>query len=101
MDEQDRVAAFLAAHELSTPPAYRVLDLASELGEVAKEINESTGYGTDPEAVAVAEDELGDALFALLALCEAVDVDADAALDTALAKYEDRLDDAETPGSGE
>ncbi|WP_324758522.1 MazG-like family protein [Haloarcula montana] len=101
MDEQDRVAAFVDDNDLSAPPAYRLLDLASELGEVAKELNESTAYGSDPERAAVAEDELGDTLFALLALCSELDVDAGEALETALAKYESRLDDAETPASGE
>jgi NTP pyrophosphatase (non-canonical NTP hydrolase) len=101
MDDQDRVAAFLADHDLEAPPAYRLLDLASELGEVAKELNESTAYGGDPGAAAVAEDELGDTLFALLALCAELDVDAGDALDTALEKYESRLDGAETPASGE
>jgi NTP pyrophosphatase (non-canonical NTP hydrolase) len=101
MDDQERVAAFLDDHDLSAPPAYRLLDLASELGEVAKELNESTAYGSDPENAAVAEDELGDTLFALLALCAELEVDAGEALDTALEKYESRLDDAETPASGE
>lgn len=45
------------------------------------------------------EDELGDALFALLALCEALDVEASAALDTALGKYERRLADRGDAGS--
>ncbi|MFC7077517.1 MazG-like family protein [Haloarcula halophila] len=101
MDEQDRVAAFVDDHDLSAPPAYRLLDLASELGEVAKELNESTAYGSDPGRATAAEDELGDTLFALLALCSELDVDAGEALETALAKYESRLDDAETPASGE
>ena len=100
MDEQARVASFLDAHDLHAPPAYRLLDLVSELGEVAKDATTSTGYGADPQSLAVSEDELGDALFALLALCEELDVDAGRALETALAKYERRLDDAETPGSG-
>ncbi|HKL28719.1 MAG TPA: MazG-like family protein [Natrialbaceae archaeon] len=99
MDAQDRVAAFVADNDLEAPPAYRLLDLASELGEVGKEINESTDYGTDPDAVAVAEDEIGDALFALLAFAEQVDVDAGEALDTALAKYEDRIEDTGRAGS--
>ncbi|WP_254273839.1 MazG-like family protein [Haloarcula marina] len=101
MDRQDRVETFLTDHDLTTPPAYRLLDLASELGEVAKELNESTEYGSDPAAADVATDELGDTLFALLALCAELDVDADDALETALEKYESRLDGAETPGSGE
>lgn len=101
MDQQERVAAFVADNDISAPPAYRLLDLASELGEVAKEINESTGYGTEQSAPTVPEDELGDTLFALLALCSELDVDAESALDTALEKYEDRLRGNETPRSGE
>ena len=99
-DAQERVAAFVTTHDIETPPAYRLLDAASELGELAKEINESTDYGTSPDAVDIASDELGDTLFALLALAEATDTDAEAALTTALEKYERRLDDSDTPASG-
>lgn len=101
MDEQRQVAQFLDRHDLHAPPAYRLLDLCSELGEVAKDLNESTDYGETPSDVEVAEDELGDTLFALLALAEELDVDAGEALDTALAKYESRLETAEDPSSGE
>lgn len=101
MDEQDRVATFLETHGLDASPENRVLDLASEVGEVAKEVNESTGYGANPDDVEIERDELGDALFSLLAVCEAVDVDASAALDEALAKYERRLSETGTAGSGE
>jgi NTP pyrophosphatase (non-canonical NTP hydrolase) len=100
MDQQDRVADFVASHDIDAPPAYRLLDLVSEVGELAKDANESTGYGTSPGHIAVSEDELGDALFALLALADRVDIDAGAALEAAIAKYEDRLDDADAPGSG-
>ncbi|MFC7231427.1 MazG nucleotide pyrophosphohydrolase domain-containing protein [Saliphagus sp. GCM10025308] len=100
MDAQDDVTAFLERHDLETDPAYRALDLASEVGEVAKEINESTTYGADPEVVAIARDELGDALFALLALCTEVDVDAGDALEESLAKYERRLETSGSPDSG-
>ena len=101
MDRQQRVAAFVDDNDLAAPPAYRLLDLASELGEVAKEVNESTGYGGNPAALAVAEDELGDCLFALLALCSELSVDADDALETALEKYEVRIADTDSPASGE
>ncbi len=101
MNEQDRVAEFVATHDIEAPPAYRLLDLTSEIGELAKEAAVSTEYGSDPGAVALPADELGDALFALLALCEAADVDAGAALETALAKYDDRLESGGDPGSGE
>lgn len=98
---QARVAAFLADHDLEAPPAYRLLDAHSELGELAKEVAESTDYGADPGAVDVAEDELGDALFALLAFADGVGIDAGEALAVALAKYERRIADSGEPASGE
>ena len=98
MPEQRRVARFLADNELDADPAYRVLDLAAEVGEVAADAAKSSGYGADPAALSVNEDELGDALFALLAVCEGLDVDAGEALETSLAKYESRI--AETGGAG-
>jgi len=100
-EAQDRVARFVAAHDLDAPPAYRLLDTASELGELAKELNESTRYGDTPERAAVADDELGDALFALLAFADAVDADAASALDTAIGKYEKRLEERGSAGSQE
>ncbi|MFC7082145.1 MazG-like family protein [Halorussus caseinilyticus] len=101
MDAQRKVAEFLAEHEMDADPAYRILDLASEVGELAKDVNESTDYGAAPEDVAVNSDELGDALFALLAAAESLDVDADDAVDEALAKYEARIEATGDPGSGE
>jgi NTP pyrophosphatase (non-canonical NTP hydrolase) len=100
MDEQERVAAFLAAHDLEADPAYRVLDLAAETGEIAADAAKSTEYGADPGSLAVSEGEIGDALFSLLAVAEAVDVDAGAALEASLAKYERRTSETGDPGSG-
>ncbi|MEZ3116538.1 MazG nucleotide pyrophosphohydrolase domain-containing protein [Halobaculum sp. MBLA0147] len=100
MDEQRRVAEFLATHDLETDAASHALDLAAEVGEVAAAVNESTDYESSPETVAVPTDELGDALFALLATCERLDVDAGVALEESLAKYERRLDATGDPGSG-
>lgn len=98
---QQRVAEFVDTHDLETPPEFRLLDLSSEVGELAKDANESTEYGAEPAALDISSDEIGDVLFALLALANSVDVDADAALDEALEKYETRLADAESPGSGQ
>ena len=101
MDAQARVASFVQDNDLESPAAYRLLDAFSELGEVSKEVCASTGYGTDPSAVEVPEDELGDALFALLALCDRLEVDSEAALETSLAKYEARVAESGDAGSGE
>jgi len=46
------------------------------------------------------KDELGDALFALLALCEQLYIDADRALSRALSKYDSRLGSNGTAASG-
>ena len=99
MDEQVRVADFLDDNDLRAPPANRVLDLASEVGELAKNVNESTDYGAT-EGADVDHDELGDALFCLLALADELDHDAGAALDEALAKYADRIEETGGAGSG-
>jgi NTP pyrophosphatase (non-canonical NTP hydrolase) len=99
MPAQRRVAAFLAAHDLHAPPAYRLLDLTAEVGELAADAAKTSAYGESPEDLAVSEDEVGDALFALLALAEELDLDAGEALKTALAKYETRIDETDTAGS--
>lgn len=99
--QQARVAAFIDENDLHTSPEYRLLDLVSELGELAKDVNTSTGYGSNPDEVAIAEDEIGDTLFALLALADGLDIDASEALETALEKYEGRIADSGVPSSGE
>ena len=101
MEQQEQVAAFVAAHDLDCPPAYRLLDLAAEVGELAADANAASGYGADPESLAVERDELGDALFALLALADDLDIDAGAALEESLAKYESRIESIGGAGSGE
>lgn len=100
MKKQEKVAAFIEAEGMEAPPAYRLLDLISEVGEVAKDAAESTNYGSTPTDLEVKSDEIGDVLFALLAFSEAVDINADAALDESLEKYGDRISDAGDPSSG-
>ena len=100
-DAQETVAAFVDAYDLETPPEYRLLDLVSEVGELAKDANTATDYGESPAELELSDDEVGDALFALLALADSLDIDAEDALEEAMAKYERRLDDRATPGSGE
>ena len=92
MDVQHQVRAFLKQHQLAHAPETHALDLVSEVGEVAKALLEASEYGaTGPVYGPALPEELGDAFFALLALAESLDVDLEAALSTAMAKYEDRL----------
>ena len=101
---QQRVADFARRHSILHDPVVHALDLASEVGEVAKEVLLATDYGhqaVSPRPQLGNEfggelrdelgDELGDALYSLLVLAEACGVDAGAALDAALEKYERRL----------
>jgi NTP pyrophosphatase (non-canonical NTP hydrolase) len=100
-DYQQRVAAFVAEHQLETEPASRLLDLLSELGEVAKEILKGSDYGkADFSATPDWEGELADTFFALVCLANATGVDLDAALDGALRKYQTRLASRGEAGSG-
>jgi NTP pyrophosphatase (non-canonical NTP hydrolase) len=101
MRAQERVAEFLDEYDMDADPEYRILDLVSEVGELAKDANDSTDYGESPEDLDVKRDELGDALFSLLAVAESLDVDAERALDEALEKYRGRIDETGDPGSGE
>lgn len=101
MDEQQKVATFIHEHGMEAPSVYRLLDLLSELGEVAKDVAESTDYGESPERLKVHSDEIGDTLFALLALADELEINASEALDEALAKYGDRIAEKQTASSGE
>ena len=97
---QDQVARFVVEHDLETSVEVRLLDLVSEVGELAKEPLKSTDYGRVPFVPTEAwADELGDVLFALTCLANSTGVDMGAALLAALSKYERRLDERETAGS--
>ena len=100
MDAQDRVREFHDAHDMDGEPEYQLLDLASEVGELAADACSSTEYGTGDDDLQVDRDEIGDALFSLLSFANSLDVDADAALDEALTKYERRIAETGDPGSG-
>ncbi len=100
MREQDQVARFLDEYNLDGTAIGRIMDLMSEVGEVAKDAAESTDYGLEPDNVEVKGDEIGDVLFSLLAVCESLDIDAGEALETALDKYRDRFTERESIGSG-
>ncbi len=99
---QEKVAAFCARHQIKAPPAVRLLDLCSELGELAKVWLNGSGYGRrpeDPPDRASWQAELGDTLFALLCLADESGVDAETALDQALERYRQRIERSGQPGS--
>ena len=91
MKEQRKVADFAEKHELQGEAAFRILDLAAEVGEIAADATKSTDWGTSPEDLEIKSDEIGDALFSLLLVAESLEVDAGDALDEALEKYQARI----------
>ena len=66
---QNKVKEFCERYGLECPTEVRVLDLVSELGELAKEIIKSTNYGRKQfEFRDEIKTELGDVLFSLIML---------------------------------
>lgn len=100
MTFQAQCRAFLARHELSHSAQIHTLDLASEVGEIAKAILEGSRYGESPlQSTPALEAELGDAFFSLIALAESLNVDLETALEDTLGRYEARLAARGHPGS--
>jgi len=101
MKLQKRVAAFVEANRLETDVAHRVLDLTSEVGEVAKEVLKSTRYGkTRFKKSENWESELGDILFSIICVANTTGVDLEKALGNALMKYRKRIRNTKDAGSG-
>ncbi|MBN1260363.1 MAG: nucleotide pyrophosphohydrolase [Anaerolineae bacterium] len=89
---QQTVAAFVADHDIEAPITARLLDLVSEVGELAKEVLTHSAYGRAPFAPSAGwTAELGDVTFALLCLAHSTGIDLDAALAQTLEKYTRRL----------
>lgn len=100
MDAHESVATFVDENGLRTEPEYRILDLVSEIGEVAKNVNTSTDYGSETDSMRIQPDELGDVLFATYALAHETGIDPDTALAESLDKYRNRMRVEDDPGSG-
>ena len=100
-DTQTLIRDFCLKHNLGSSKNARLLDLVSETGELAKEFLKATSYGKENDFLKndSVTMEFGDVLFSLLALANSLDIDAQDALDLALAKYEQRINDKNSPSS--
>jgi len=98
-ERQNEIEKFMEENEMEGTPEFRIMDLVSEVGEVVKDATKSANYGLETENLSVKEDELGDVLFSLLAVCNDLDIDAEEALQTALDKYSARIEEKGDPGS--
>jgi NTP pyrophosphatase (non-canonical NTP hydrolase) len=99
-EHQKIVETFIEDHDLAVRPVFRILDVLAEAGEIAADAAKSADYGEREEDLRVARDEIGDALFSLLALASRLDMDAESALNEALEKYRTRATETGRPGSG-
>lgn len=93
---------FITQYHLETRPAFSLLDIMSELGEVAKELLKGTNYGrgedtTNRERM---REEIGDLMFAVAYLCTLYDVDPEEAMWESVRKFEKRLKGKEREGRG-
>ena len=97
------VQQFIETHGLETDVSSRLLDLVSEVGELAKESLKITNYGKQaffPHDDTQWSAELADVFFALICIANSTGVDMDEALDAALQKYATRLSSKGDVGSG-
>ena len=89
---QDKVKKFMDENNMNNPVENRMLDLVDEIGEISKEINKMTAYGTKKyefrEEIIM---ELGDVFYSLIAVANFYDVDLLKSLNMAVEKYEKRI----------
>ena len=79
-------------HFKPMPTHARLLDIQSELGELAKEYLKHSKYGTENfELEENFEMEFGDVLYSLLSLADELNINAKNCLDKAISKYEERI----------
>ncbi|MBW2978329.1 MazG-like family protein [Candidatus Woesearchaeota archaeon] len=92
LEIQKRIKEFVEANNLKAKPEFRMLDIVSETGEVAKEILKMTDYGRKEEEYNdKIEGEVGDLLFSLMCLANNYGIDVEKATSSVLEKYEKRL----------
>lgn len=101
---QNKVKEFNANSGRHTAPMNvyaRLLDVNSELGELAKEYLNGSNYGDSK--FEMSEDfkmEFGDVMYSLLSLACETNINAEECLDKVIKKYQDRINKKKSMGSG-
>jgi NTP pyrophosphatase (non-canonical NTP hydrolase) len=93
MTSQKTVLDFCNKHNINCSVENRLLDLVSEIGELSKEVLKASDYGKTASTTYTQnmQMELGDVLFSLVCVANAMNIDMDQALALALRKYEKRF----------
>ena len=88
------------SHLKPMPVSARLLDIQSEMGELAKEYLKTTDYGNkDFNLTLDFKMEFGDVLYSLLSLANELNINAEQCLDLVIKKYQDRLNNKKDMGS--
>lgn len=88
-------------HKKPMPPYARILDIESEMGELAKEYLKHSRYGTQNfEMHDDFKEEFGDVLYALLSLANELEINSEECLDISLNKLKARMEKNNSMGSG-
>ena len=83
------------------PVHARLLDIESEIGELAKEYLKSSSYGTTDFALSDDfKEEFGDVLYALISLAGELNISCEECVDIALNKLKMRMQEKNNLGSG-
>ncbi len=99
-DFQKKVTEFMNENNMNNPIENRMLDLFNEIGEVAKEINKMSAYGTKKaEFREEIIEELGDVFYSLITVANYYDVDLGKSLDLVIEKYQNRIEKGGHAGS--
>lgn len=100
MEDQEKARKFILDNSLQSEASLWIHDLQSELGEVSKEVLKASDYGDkEPEFGEEMKSEVGDLYFSLLGLANALDIDLSEALERAMEKYEERMEETGSAGS--
>ncbi|MCL2376547.1 MAG: hypothetical protein FWC76_04025 [Defluviitaleaceae bacterium] len=97
---QHEAAKLAQDYNLDAPAMARYADLASEVGELGKELLLGSKYGK--EELKITDNtakEIGDVIFALAMLANKLELDLEKCFETAMEKYRKRFEQAGEIGS--
>lgn len=95
------VNEFTSSKNMNSSASIRIIDLASEVGELSKEVLKGTNYGSKNFKITEEwKGEIGDVLFSLICIANQTDTNLEDSLNYVLDKYEKRFTNKGDLGSG-
>jgi len=95
------IKKFTDDKKINSPVEVRIIDLASEVGELSKEVLKGTKYGRNEfEKTEEWDSEVGDVLFSLICIANETETNLEDCLKHVIDKYEKRFADKGDLGSG-